>query len=88
MDHPSRVGICDRLTDQLEYAQKPGQIVGGPGSPSEKRSQRLTLDQLHREERAAVAGGSPLEDRHDARMLKLGADLGLFDEARLAWGSS
>ena len=56
-----------------------GPIGGRVGAFGEDGGERLAFDQLHGEERP-VAEPADVVDRHDAGMLQLAADLGLFDE--------
>ncbi len=80
MDHPPGVGIRDRLRDRLEDREEPGQAVGRILAAGQQLGQRVPLDQLHAEERPAIAEGAHLVDRHDPRVLQLAADLRLLDE--------
>ena len=73
------VGIRHRLRHLQSDAQQARTIGRWVGSLAENRRERLPFHQLHREERP-VAEPADVVDRHHARVLKLPADLGLFNE--------
>ena len=57
-----------------------GRPAGSGPSPRAGLGQGLALDELHRQERAAVGQGAGLVDGRDARVLELAGDPGLVDE--------
>ena len=76
VDDAPAVGEADRLADLLERLQQPRPVGGlhlvGQGLPG---------DELHGQERGAVGQRAEGVDRRDARVLQLGGDLRLADEA-------
>ena len=80
MDDSSGVGISDRLTELFEDRQEPRQIIRRAEAFAEQDGQGPAADELHGQKRPAVGKRAQLVDRHDARMLKLAADLGFLDE--------
>jgi len=81
MDHASRVGVGDGLTDREEDLQEPLLVVARVTAALEECRERVALDELHREERALVRLQAELVHGDDPRVLELSADLRLLDEA-------
>lgn len=69
MDHALAVGESDRLTYLPEGRQPARPLVGRIATPCEQRGQRVAMDELHGDERRAVAEPPDVVDRNDRRML-------------------
>ena len=80
MDHPSRVGIRQSLTNLLEDAEKALTIIFHLTASAEELGQRLPFDEFHGEVRPFVSKKTDLVDGDDPGMLKLAADLGLLQK--------
>ncbi len=81
MNDPLLMGVRHRLAQGLEDFEKVGLVFRGIDALAQKASERLSLNQLHGDERTRIAQGAHLVYGHHAGMLKSTIDSGLRGES-------
>ena len=81
VDHLVRVGVGDRLTNGFERGHEAPPFGGEVGAILQQLVERSALDELHRQERAAVRQRAEVVHGRDGRVLELTRDAGFVGES-------